>query len=418
MAGGAPPRPARARASALGLDAALLAYGAWCVDLLAARGGLPVAGFLRERPLLALTALPLALLWQTSDASLGQRLLRLRRVTPDGAPAGLERRALAGLAALGVAALVLAPALLGLAGGALLSAALALGLHVAAARSSDERSPAERLAGVRTSFAPPSRGAHAPWWTRPNAWVGLLLLGLTFAVGWLVADVRLGELLTEAERTRNVWRLLAHPDLSIAGQVVQRMVETVFLAFLASTLALPFAFVLGFLGAETLTRGSLGGRTLYLSVRLLLNLTRSIEPVLWAIIFVLWVGIGPFAGMLALWVHSVASLAKLYSEAVEGIDPGPVEAVRSTGARLLPVLRYGVVPQVVPALISFTVYRWDINLRMATILGFVGGGGIGELLVNYMQLSAWSKVGTIILFVTVAVMLMDAFSSAVRKRAQ
>jgi phosphonate transport system permease protein len=159
-----------------------------------------------------------------------------------------------------------------------------------------------------------------------------------------------------------------------------------------------------------------GGRAAYGLVRLLMNLTRSIEPVLWAIIFALWVGIGPFAGMLALCLHTIASLAKLYSEAIEGVDPGPVEAVRSTGASVLPVLRWGMLPQVVPALLSFTVYRWDINVRMATILGLVGGGGIGRLLLDAMQLSAWAKVGTIVLAITLVVWAMDALSARVRRR--
>jgi phosphonate transport system permease protein len=136
----------------------------------------------------------------------------------------------------------------------------------------------------------------------------------------------------------------------------------------------------------------------------------------WAIIFVLWVGVGPFAGMLALLVHSVAALGKLYSEAIESIDPGPVEAIRATGAGFLQVLRYGVVPQVVPPFLAFTVYRWDINVRMATVLGLVGGGGIGDLLINYQQLAAWSKVGTIIVAITLVVWLMDVASSKARER--
>jgi phosphonate transport system permease protein len=189
----------------------------------------------------------------------------------------------------------------------------------------------------------------------------------------------------------------------------------VFIALMASLLALPFAFVLGFVAARNVTGATGPGRLLHGATRALMNLTRSVEPLLWAVIFSLWVMVGPFAGMLALWVHSVASLAKLYSEAIEGVDPGPVEAIRSTGAGTLAVLRWGMLPQVVPALLSFTVYRWDINVRMATILGVVGGGGIGERLVDYMQLSAWSKVGTIVVFVTAVVWLMDLLSARARR---
>ena len=102
----------------------------------------------------------------------------------------------------------------------------------------------------------------------------------------------------------------------------------------------------------------------------------------WALIFISWVGIGPFAGVLALWVHSVAALVKLYSEQIESIEPGPVEAIRATGASGVQMLRFGVVPQVIPPFLSFTMYRWDINVRMATILGFVGAGGLLAAVIN------------------------------------
>ena len=146
------------------------------------------------------------------------------------------------------------------------------------------------------------------------------------------------------------------------------------------------------------------------------DVVRSVEPVVWAIVFCIWVGIGPFAGMLALFVHSVASLAKLYSEAIESIDVGPVEAIRATGANGVQVLRYGVVPQVVLPFLSFTIYRWDINVRMATILGFVGAGGIGKLLVDNQFNGYWSKVGTIVVFIVLVVWAMDWASSRARQR--
>ena len=115
-------------------------------------------------------------------------------------------------------------------------------------------------------------------------------------------------------------------------------------------------------------------------------------------------------------MHSVAALGKLYSEAIEGIDEGPVEAMRATGARNVHVLRYGIVPQVVPPFLGFTVYRWDINVRMATLLGLVGGGGIGEDLIYYNQIGHWPKVGTVLLFITAVVWIMDIASSKARER--
>jgi phosphonate transport system permease protein len=407
----------RSRAAALLLDAGLIAYAGWCVGFLVARAT-DGTSFLAHRPLLALAAVPLALLWQATDASLAQRAHRIERRGADGGPATLDRRALAGLLALlEIAALLVPVLLLGLSpAGLAASAGVAVLLATLAARDPLSRSPAERGAGVRTVVVPVPRTAPPSWWRRVNAWVVLALLALTFAVGGLITEVDVRELWVGAGHADPIFRALASPDTSIAGEVATLLVETIYIALLASTLALPFAFVLGFLAASNVTGATRLGAAVHALVRLLLNLTRSIEPVLWAIIFALWVGIGPFAGMLALCLHSVASLAKLYSEAIEGVDPGPVEALRSTGAPPLAVLRWGMLPQVVPALLSFTVYRWDINVRMATILGLVGGGGIGRLLLDSMQLSAWAKVGTIVLGITLVVWAMDHLSARVRRR--
>jgi len=117
-------------------------------------------------------------------------------------------------------------------------------------------------------------------------------------------------------------------------------------------------------------------------IRTILNIVRSIESLIIAIVFVIIVGLGPFAGVLAIAFHSVAALAKLYSEVIEGIDPGPIEAIRATGANWAQVVRYAVIPQIIPPFTAFTIYRWDINVRSSTIIGFVGGGGIGFYLVQ------------------------------------
>jgi phosphonate transport system permease protein len=138
------------------------------------------------------------------------------------------------------------------------------------------------------------------------------------------------------------------------------------------------------------------------------------EPIIWAIIFSVWVGIGPFAGMLALVVHTVASLTKQYSEQVEDVNEGPIEAISATGARRLQVLWFAVVPQCVIPFLSFTIYRWDINVRMATIIGFVGGGGIGTLLTQYQGLSKFHEVGTLVIIITAVVWILDVISARVR----
>lgn len=158
------------------------------------------------------------------------------------------------------------------------------------------------------------------------------------------------------------------------------------------------------------------GIAIYFITRTILNGTRSVESLVMAIVFVIWVGIGPFAGSLALALHTLAALAKLYSEQVESILPGPLEAVTATGANRLQTIVYAVVPQIVSPYISFTMYRWDINVRMSTIIGFVGGGGIGFLLQQNINLLDYRAASVQMLAIAVVVALMDYISSVVRER--
>jgi phosphonate ABC transporter permease subunit PhnE len=158
------------------------------------------------------------------------------------------------------------------------------------------------------------------------------------------------------------------------------------------------------------------GLIIYTITRTILNGTRSVEPLVMAIVAVIWVGIGPFAGSLALALHTVAALAKLYSEQVESISAGPIEAVQATGANNLQTIVYAVIPQIIPPYISFTMYRWDINVRMSTIIGFVGGGGIGFLLSQNINLLDYRAASAQMLAIAVVVASMDYISSVIRER--
>lgn len=195
-----------------------------------------------------------------------------------------------------------------------------------------------------------------------------------------------------------------------------RMVETIFLALMGTTIAVLFAVPLSFLGAKNLMARTLVGSVIYYVIRTVFNIARSIEPLIMATVFAVWVGIGPFAGVLALGVHSIASLGKLYSEQIESIDPGPIEAITATGASMLQIVRYAVVPQIVPPFIAFTIYRWDINVRMSTVIGFVGGGGLGFLLYQYINLLQWKQAATAVWAITLVVAVMDYLSAAVREK--
>jgi len=198
--------------------------------------------------------------------------------------------------------------------------------------------------------------------------------------------------------------------------VLDRMVETVFLALMGTTMGVVFAVPLSFLGAKNLTANLPAGGAIYGLTRTFFNLMRSIEALVLAIIFTVWVGLGPFAGVLALGVHSIASLGKLYSEAIESIDAGPIEAVTATGASALQVVRYAVVPQIVPQFIAFTIYRWDINVRFSTVIGFVGGGGIGFVLQQYINLLQWRQAATALWMIAIVVAALDYTSAVVRER--
>ncbi len=158
------------------------------------------------------------------------------------------------------------------------------------------------------------------------------------------------------------------------------------------------------------------GMVTYAVTRTTLNTLRAIEPVILGFTFVVWVGIGPFAGIMALMLNSIADLGKLFSEQVENISEGPVEAVTATGANRLQVIAFAVVPQVVPHFIAFIFYRWDINVRMSTIIGFVGGGGIGVVLFRYTNQTLYQKAAVMVIAIAIVVIILDFVSSSLRKR--
>ena len=221
-----------------------------------------------------------------------------------------------------------------------------------------------------------------------------------------------------------IWQVQARQLQSVGkGEIstelkltLEKMIETIFIGMMATffgiILALPFSFLAAknLMGENILTLG------IYYLVRTIMNIVRSIEPLIWAIIAVIVVGLGPFAGIIALTVHSMAALAKLYSESIENIDPGPIEAIQATGANWLQTIAFAVIPQIIPPFVSFTVYRWDINIRMSTVIGFVGGGGIGFLLQQWIRLLDYRSAGMAVWFIAITVMILDYVSSEIREK--
>jgi phosphonate transport system permease protein len=217
----------------------------------------------------------------------------------------------------------------------------------------------------------------------------------------------------EARQVSSVGGLL--PSDALINSIV-RMVETIIMGMMATFFGIILSIPVSFLAARNLMQGSPLTMFFYYLTRTILNIIRSIEPLIWAIIALVVVGLGPFAGVIALTVHSVAALGKLYSEAIESIDPGPIEAIQATGATRLQTIMFAVVPQMIPPFVSFSIYRWDINVRMSTVIGLVGGGGIGFLLIQYIRLLQYREAGIAVWFIAITVAILDLVSAEIRQR--
>jgi phosphonate transport system permease protein len=206
-------------------------------------------------------------------------------------------------------------------------------------------------------------------------------------------------------------RRMLPPDPAVLPAALAGALTTVEIALLGTTVAALLALPLGFLSARNVAPAAA-----YHPARAALNVFRSIDTLVYALVFVAAVGLGPFPGVLAVVAYTTTSLAKLYSEAIEGIDPGPMDAVTATGATRLQVLRYGVLPQVLPLFLSYVLYRLETNIRAATVLGFVGAGGIGFYLQTYLRMIDYPAASTALLVTIAMVMAIDALSSRLRAR--
>lgn len=198
--------------------------------------------------------------------------------------------------------------------------------------------------------------------------------------------------------------------------VLDAMFVTIFMALLSTTIATIIAAPLSFLAAGNITKHGVIGTSVYYVTRFVFNIMRSYDPLSMAVVFGFWLSFGAFAGFLALTVVTIASLGKLFSEAIENIDRGPLEALQATGANPVQTVVYGVIPQIVPDFVSFIVYHWDINVRISTIIGFVGGGGIGYYLNLRINEFQYHQAGTAIWVIVIVVWAMDFLSAEVRKR--
>lgn len=240
-------------------------------------------------------------------------------------------------------------------------------------------------------------------------WGGVIAL-LLIAFG--PAEIhKLPLLWSNSDNMRQFGRDFLHPDFSDWKLYVDKMWLTIEIAMWGTFLAIVLAIPLGLLASRNMTPP-----WIQLPIRRVLDVVRSAPDLVIGTVFIVAVGLGPFAGVLALAVNTSGVLAKLFSEAVEAIDRGPVEGVRATGAAQLHEIVWGVIPQVAPLWTSYALYRFESNSRSATVLGLIGAGGIGQLLFDSLNAFAYTRTSAIVLVIIVAVSLIDMLSQAIRSR--
>jgi phosphonate transport system permease protein len=248
-----------------------------------------------------------------------------------------------------------------------------------------------------------------------NAATALLAL---LVIGWAFGASQINPFLL-VEKAPYMWDIIREtlaPNWDALDRVLARGVETLQIAILGTFFGMLIAIPLSFVAARNLMRVNPVTRALYYVVRATMSIIRSVPTLIWALLFVSGVGLGPFPGVLAITIFSVGLMSKLFSEAVEAIDWGQVEAITATGATPLAVVRYGVVPQVVPYMVSHLLYTFEVNVHSATVLGIVGAGGIGFLLVQYIGIFDFHRAGTALLVTVLLTLTIDYSSAALRRR--
>ena len=246
-----------------------------------------------------------------------------------------------------------------------------------------------------------------------RARTGLMWLALAVLLAWSWTPVemyKIGGLVTDWRNMAEFAADFMRPSLHDWRAYTLQMVETVQMALWGTALAVFFGIPFAILCSSNVCP-----QWIVQPVRRLMDSFRAINEIVFALLFVVAVGLGPLAGILALAIHNTGIVAKLFSEAVEAIDPRPVEGIRATGASGLQEVIFGIVPQVMPLWSSFTLYRFETNVRSATVLGIVGAGGVGQSLYENIRAFQYSETATIVIIIVLTVMLIDMLSARIRK---
>jgi phosphonate transport system permease protein len=238
----------------------------------------------------------------------------------------------------------------------------------------------------------------------------ILLIVLSCAGGTGILDG--GRLLQGIPSIAKLAREMLPPDFHNAADWLRPLAQTLIMSVAGTALALALSLPLGCLAARNVAPN----RAVYWCARGILNALRGIPELILGIFFVAAVGFGVLPGVLALGLHSAGMVGKFFAEAMEHVDPGPVEAVRSTGASPLQVVFHGILPQILPQMADVSIYRWELNFRSSTVIGLVGAGGIGFELIASLRLMQYQEVGAILIVVFALVCLIDGMSGALRRR--
>jgi phosphonate transport system permease protein len=228
----------------------------------------------------------------------------------------------------------------------------------------------------------------------------------------IVVHARPQDLITGAHGIADILRRSWPPDIAGLPDMLWPALETIDIALFGTAVAVIFALPLALLAARNTTPAT----PVYVISRMFIALARVVPDLVWALIFVTAVGLGPFPGTLAIMLHSIGMLGRLFSEVIEDMDMGPVEALTMTGASRMAVFSHAVVPTVIPSLLGITLYRLDENIRSSLVLGFVGAGGIGFLLLTSMELFQYRTVAMLLILTFVIVIVAERGSAALRQR--
>jgi phosphonate transport system permease protein len=266
-----------------------------------------------------------------------------------------------------------------------------------------------------TAVAAPRSGRPAK--PRRTAWP--IVYAIVFvAITWLATSeqfgigLEIGELLDNLTRGAEIWAEFLQPNWGFVPETIGPLIETIQMAIIASFLGCAIALPVSFLASRVTTPNL----AVYLADRGVLSVIRAIPDILYALVFVAAVGIGPLAGVLALFFFNIGVVAKLLSETVDGVDTGPIEATRAAGAGRLQTSRWAVLPQVLPNYVAYSLYTFELNIRASTVIGIVGAGGIGLLLNTQRAFFRYDNLAVIIIELFVLVFVIELLSIWLRRK--